>query len=134
MDRKNRFAIRLKELRRRHELTQEQFAARIDRSVDAVSNMERGVSLPSLDTLDRIAEQFRMPLREILDWFDDPCTDPERLRLETALRELAGRLATSHLAIAVALLEVLVRHLSVPVPVFTSTTKNRGQDQDQDRN
>lgn len=43
-------------------LTQEQLAEAVDRSVEALSNIERGVSLPTIDTVDRIAKAVSVPM------------------------------------------------------------------------
>lgn len=47
-------------------------AERIDRTKEAVSNIERGINLPSLDTLQRISEVVSMPITTILEESDKP--------------------------------------------------------------
>lgn len=108
MDPRHRIALRLRVLRTGHGLTQEQFAEAIDRSVDAVSNLERGLSLPGLDTLIRISERFAVPLTDLVASIDPTAPpDPERLALEAALTDLCRRLSARDLARAVALVRVL---------------------------
>jgi transcriptional regulator with XRE-family HTH domain len=41
-------------------MTQEQFAERLDLSVDFLSLIERGKNAPSFETLDKIAKRLRM--------------------------------------------------------------------------
>jgi len=46
-------------------MTQEQFAERMDVSVDFLSLVERGVNAPSFETLERIAKRLRVPVAEL---------------------------------------------------------------------
>jgi transcriptional regulator with XRE-family HTH domain len=62
MDLKRRIAVKLRTIRKDRKLTQEGLAALIGRSVDAVSNIERGKGLPSLGTLEAIAAKLQFPL------------------------------------------------------------------------
>jgi transcriptional regulator with XRE-family HTH domain len=105
MDLPRRIAIRIKHLRARRGLTQEQLAALADRSVDAVSNLERGINIPNLDTLERIALALRVPLSELFE--ADELVDEARLRLLTALADASRQLDDHTLAVAVRLVEAL---------------------------
>ena len=69
MDLKRRIAIRLKTSRKARQLTQEDLASLIGRSVDAVSNIERAKGLPSLDTLEAIATKLEIPIAEFFEIF-----------------------------------------------------------------
>jgi transcriptional regulator with XRE-family HTH domain len=69
MDLKRRIAIRLKTSRKARQLTQEDLAGLIGRSVDAISNVERAKGLPSLDTLEAIAVKLEIPIAE---FFENP--------------------------------------------------------------
>ena len=82
-------------------MSQEQFADLLERSADAVSNMERGKSLPSLETLFRLSEKLRIPLRELFGAFDPTEDDSTRAELQAALTEAARRLGVRDLEIAV---------------------------------
>ena len=64
MDIKSRVALRIKTIRKARGLTQEDLAAMIERSVDAISNIERGISLAGYDTLDRLALGLNVPIAE----------------------------------------------------------------------
>lgn len=111
MDSKSRFGIQLRSIRKRRGLTQERLAELIDRSVDAVSNMERGISLPGYETLRRLAEKLSVPLTELAEAMEAaPVDDPERVDLLTRLSGLARELDTRNLQIAVEHLEALLRH------------------------
>jgi transcriptional regulator with XRE-family HTH domain len=108
MDLKRRLGIRIRTLRAQKRLSQEEIAALIDRSVDAVSKIERGVSLPGLDTLIRLAEPLGVTVPELLEPLWRPGTgDPARAELEAALIQLARSLDDRSLRIAIAQIRVL---------------------------
>ena len=46
-------------------MTQERFAEVLNISVDFLSLMERGISAPSFETLERIAKRLKMPVAEL---------------------------------------------------------------------
>lgn len=77
----------------------------IDRSVDAVSNIERGTSLAGYDTLERLAEGLGVPVAE---FFADPEAGSSR-RTETMQRliDAARALGDDDLEKATAIVEVL---------------------------
>ena len=74
-------------------LTQEELAVRIERASESISNIERGKSIPSLETILALSAELGVPLRE---FFPSENADVEpsanRLRLEAealaALRSL----------------------------------------------
>lgn len=68
MDIKNRVALRIKITRKNRQLSQAELAERIDRTADAVSQLERGVSLPSFETLERLAKALDVPIRDFFDF------------------------------------------------------------------
>ncbi len=74
-------------------LTQEQLAAEIGRSVEAVSNIERGLSLPTLETMDRIAKTVEMPFASFFaDGVDEPFPNRDRFfQLGLIIRKLSSR-------------------------------------------
>lgn len=92
MDERTRRAVRIRELRKARSLTLEMLAELTGRSVDALSKLERGATKkPSLETLDRLATGFRMPLYEFLAYIDDPDDTPRR-RLEREIQDLCRQL------------------------------------------
>lgn len=79
---KRRIGRRLCPLRESRGLSQEDVAAAIDRSVETVSNIERGRVLAALETLDRLSRSLDVP---IAAFFDDVAL--RLLEAVTTLRE-----------------------------------------------
>ena len=59
------FGKHLKALRKEKKLTQEEFADRIDRSVDTISALERGLAFAGIDTLVRIAAELDCSMEKL---------------------------------------------------------------------
>jgi transcriptional regulator with XRE-family HTH domain len=108
MDAKHRLGLRIKALRTHKGLSQEEIAERVERSVDAISKIERGISLPGIDTLIRLSEPLGVTVPELLEpiW-QEGTVDPVRADLELALMQLARSLDDRSLRIAVAQMRVL---------------------------
>ena len=71
----------------------------MDRSVDTVSNLERGVSLPSHPTLERVSRTLNIPVSELAGVADDNSSEriaPTLFRLY----EVAKRLDEDDLRLA----------------------------------
>lgn len=97
--------------RRAKDWTQSNLAEKIERSIEAISNIERGVSLPTLETLRRIADVTGMPIKSFFDL--SPLSDvseniARRNQLER-LKRACDKLSDADLAIAVEQVEALVR-------------------------
>lgn len=102
MDGKIRLGLKLAAIRKQRGLTQERLAEKIDRSPEAVSNLERGGSYPKLETLIRLSASLSIPLRELVDELDpNPPADPSRIALEATLLDAARTLDLRDLEIAV---------------------------------
>lgn len=62
---RKRFGSRLRDIRLRRRMTQEQFAEALDVSVDFLSLIERGINAPSFETLEKISRRLRVPVSEL---------------------------------------------------------------------
>ena len=95
-------------------------------SLESVGNIERGRTLPALETLARLAEALAVTMSELLDLpvdGDDP--NPRRTTLEARLIELARLLPDDRLEIAVAQIEHLVP-TAENEPIATVPQRGRG--------
>ena len=108
MSLQHRFAARVKEIRRKRRLTQQQLAEKIDRSTNAISSLERGVSLPTFETLERLAEALNVPVREFFD-SDGAESDPKREALLMTLKMSARILSTDDIEFAIGLLDLIAK-------------------------
>ncbi|WP_145617987.1 helix-turn-helix domain-containing protein [Nitrospirillum bahiense] len=107
MDIKTRVAARIKAIRNRRGLSQEALAALIDRSPDAISNLERGVSIPSYDTLDLLAKGLGVSLADL--FVDEAGHDARRAEAMAKLTDAARQLDDRMLATAAEIVELLAR-------------------------
>ncbi|BCS55620.1 helix-turn-helix domain-containing protein [Geobacter sp. SVR] len=67
---------RIKELRKRRGLTQEQLAEKVDLATRYISLIEVGRSSPSLETIENIANTLEVELKDLFDYMH---LDPERV-------------------------------------------------------
>lgn len=70
VDLKKQLGLRIQALRQRQGLTQEQLAERIDRSVETISNIERGASSTRVATAAKIADVLEVSLPELFELGD----------------------------------------------------------------
>ncbi len=106
---KQRIGLRVKFLREKAGLTQEELAGRIDRTSETVSNLERGRTLPSLATLEDLSRHLKSPIRYFLDeGTGEEKLSRRRFELELRLRGLAAALPDGDLEIACEQVEALV--------------------------
>ena len=92
--------------RRRSGLTQEALADKIGRATESVSNIKRQVHLPTLDTLEALAQALAMPMTAFFEDLDATSTvDPQRAQRERDLRELTRSLSERDLGLVEALVE-----------------------------
>jgi transcriptional regulator with XRE-family HTH domain len=63
-DIKERFAKRLRKIRRSMDLTQEQLADQVGVSLNFIGQLERGESAPSFETVQKIAEVLEVDVSE----------------------------------------------------------------------
>lgn len=107
----DRVAVRIKTIRRRRGLTQAGLAERMERSSDAISNLERGKSLPNFETLERLSEALDVPVK---DFFDHETAKvgrntPRRAALLAALMAAAGDIKDDDLELAVEQVQALAK-------------------------
>ena len=62
---RQKFGIRLREIRLQRKMTQEEFAESMDISVDFLSLMERGRNAPSFETLDKMAKRLKVTVADL---------------------------------------------------------------------
>lgn len=104
-DLKRRVGQRVRALRESRGLTQEQLAEAIDRSVQTISNIERGQTLAALDALEGIARCLQVP---ISDFFDEGrVTTPNRAGIEVRIRDVVRDLTDIEAEVALHLVEGL---------------------------
>ncbi len=71
MDIRHKFGMRIAHLRKIRNLTQEQLADKIHRTIDTVSAVERGKSMPNFQTLEKLAEVFNLEARDLFDFSNE---------------------------------------------------------------
>ncbi|NOJ98191.1 helix-turn-helix domain-containing protein [Corallococcus coralloides] len=96
-------ARRIRTLRERRGLTQEDFAARCDISVSFVSLLERGERNPSYDTLLQVAAALELPLGELFRLEDAEDAGAHRLVEWVRLKKLGRDDVDRLLAVAEAM-------------------------------
>ena len=105
---------RIRTLRKRRGLTQAELAARVGRSVEALSVLERGRSTPTLTVLGRLAEALQVPLRDFFDPAGDAggaVQSPEEAALFTELTDCARALPPAALEMTVRLVAVVAGYV-----------------------
>lgn len=80
---------KIKNLRKRENLTQEEFAVNLNISLDTVKNWEQGYNYPSVDMLVTIAEYFKCDFDYLLGKQDTPNKEYKHFSEYTGLSEEA---------------------------------------------
>lgn len=129
MDTKHAVGSKIKVLRKRRKLTQPELAEAIDRSVDALSNLERGISLPNFETLERLSAALGVPVRDFFPASPEEERDPKRAALIVQLNDLARSLPNAELELAVAQFQVLAerRERGSGKPLKSPAARKRGR-------
>jgi transcriptional regulator with XRE-family HTH domain len=98
-DLKASFGIKVRTLREAQRFTQDELADRIGRSVDTVSNIERGIYATRIEVAGRIAQALKVDLAELFDFRDNvkPSADREHRRIVRNLTSLLNDLDTKNL-------------------------------------
>lgn len=76
--RRKRLGLRVKQLRKQRKLSQEDLAERIDKSVDTISNIERGHSSTRISTAFAIAEALKVSFLDLFDWVEATKLTPQQ--------------------------------------------------------
>lgn len=107
-DLKRTIGLRIRTARKSIGLTQDELSERIDRSVETVSNLERGRTLPPLPTLVDIAQILNLPISELLADIDQDNHDSrERIELLGTINNTCRQLNIETLRIAAKQMEAL---------------------------
>ena len=59
---------RVRKIRRNLDITQEQLAEAVGITSESISNIERGKTAPSFETLEKIAEVLQVQVKELFDF------------------------------------------------------------------
>lgn len=110
MDIKERVALRIRTIRKRRGLSQEEMAELIERSPDTISNIERAISIPTYETLEALAKGLKVPLADFFQ--DEDEGSPVRAEAMARLTDAARQLDDKRLKTAAALVEVLAAERS----------------------
>lgn len=103
----NRLGPRLKALRKARGLTQLQLADLMQKSVETISNFERGKTIPSLLTLDRLAERLHVPMKDFFEETDAVQAEPELSEAAQTIRNAIECLPEEDLETLAGLAKVL---------------------------
>jgi transcriptional regulator with XRE-family HTH domain len=90
-ERKRAIGKRIQSWRKQRKITQEKFAALIERSTDAVSMIERGINFPSRETLERMSKVLDIPIKDFLTFESENPTPNAR---EQTINKIIGLLHT----------------------------------------
>lgn len=104
---KQRVGLRVKEARVARGLTQEALADLVGRTVEAVSNIERGRTFPTIETLEQLGRHLDVPIQQFFEDVEQKVSD-RRFILEGNLKILGRQLSNEDLEIAVRQLAVVV--------------------------
>jgi transcriptional regulator with XRE-family HTH domain len=106
-DLKSVVGVRVKAARKSAGLTQAQLAEAVNRTIEAVSNIERGKSLPPLNLLERIAAATNCQLPALVAVPEDAQSRTERADLEMRLLAAGRALPIEQLRVAAVQIEAL---------------------------
>lgn len=98
---------RLRAARKSAGMTQSRLAEACGRTVEAISNIERGISLPPLDVLDLAADALGVTLADLVETPRERGNLQERAVLEAEGRAVLAKLPVAHLRAAAGQLALL---------------------------
>jgi transcriptional regulator with XRE-family HTH domain len=107
---KQTIGARVKSARRRAGMSQEQVAAKIRRTPESISNIERGQQLPGIDTLVDLATVLNIPVMELLKTSGEQRrVSAERAENEARILDMVSTFSDRAVAIAAEQLGALHR-------------------------
>jgi transcriptional regulator with XRE-family HTH domain len=118
----DRVALRIRVIRKRPGFTQEVLAEKVERTVDAISQLERGRSLPSFETLERLALALDVPIRDFFDVGKGDDGGIQRTKLIAVILDIARGLPDKDLQMATRSSQILHRTEST-MAFLTDVTK-----------
>ena len=68
---RKQFGARLRQIRAQRGMTQERFAETLNLSVDFLSLIERGISAPSFETLEKMAKRLKISVADMFEFNGD---------------------------------------------------------------
>lgn len=106
MDLKTHIGLKVRAARLDKRLTQEQLAEQLGKSVETVSNIERGESLTGLETLQKIAEVTGKTMASFFDDFEkEQNVSRKRFLVEEEVRTLISRFSDREVSLIIALIK-----------------------------
>jgi transcriptional regulator with XRE-family HTH domain len=108
-DLKHQIGRQIAKARMARGLTQEGLAELTGRSVEAISNIERGKSFPNVETLQSLSQHLTVQVRDFFEATSSSRTD-RRTRLETRAHSVLHSLTDEFLEIAMEQLGALKKH------------------------
>lgn len=90
---------KIAEIRLERKFTQAQLAEKMGLSVESVSRMERGVTFPSLKTMEKVGEALGVPLKSFFDFEDEDAKSDGFSRELSKLIAQARKLDAGELAL-----------------------------------
>lgn len=106
-----KLGARIKGLREAKGLTQAQMASALGKSVETVSNFERGKTIPSVLTLDQVARVLGQPIGNLFDGTSSNASDRKMPKNATRVINAASILPDDDLEILAGVARVLeARH------------------------
>lgn len=108
MTAKNTFSKNLRNIRKSKRVSQETLAELINCSNHVISNLERGITSPNLDTMELICEAFEIHISELI--LDSEIEIGQRNQNFTALSREANKLSDENLVNVIEIMQVLNRN------------------------
>lgn len=109
-----RFGARVRAFRKRRGLTQQGLADAVGKTIDTISNVERGINSTKIVTAAGIAEALGVDLRDLFDFPGLSAAERERRRRLDDLLELLETHDTETIDAVIAQAEILLRFKSKP--------------------